>query len=158
MSNEIPACTLWLSIFISETSVKTGSNAFLQRLLLDFLPLKYCKLNYVFSSDHCTMMRILTLIARRGHTVWRPESEMRPESMHVLFGWAERPFSKSNRRVSAAIIVFLFKTILAYFAIALWTHYSTRFVIGELNRYTTRVLIGQKRKAYYIGKILLSLL
>ena len=31
---------------------------------------------------------------------------MRPQSMHELFDWTERPFSKSNRRVSATIIVF----------------------------------------------------
>ena len=31
---------------------------------------------------------------------------MLPQSMHGLFGWTERPFSKSNRRVSATIIVF----------------------------------------------------
>ena len=34
-------------------------------------------------------------------------SEMRPQGMHELFGWTERPFSKSNRRVSATIIVFV---------------------------------------------------
>ena len=38
---------LWLPIFISETSVKTGSNGFFQIILRNFLPLKYCKLNYV---------------------------------------------------------------------------------------------------------------
>ena len=43
--------------------------------------------------------------------------------MHVSFGWTERPFSKSNRRVSVAIIVFVQpKTILACLAIALWVH------------------------------------
>ena len=25
---------------------------------------------------------------------------MRPQSIHVMFGWTELPFSKSNRRVS----------------------------------------------------------
>ena len=32
--------------------------------------------------------------------------DMLPQSMHVLFGETERPFSKSSRRASAAIIVF----------------------------------------------------
>ena len=63
VSSGLPTCTLWLPIFISETSVTTGSNEFFQRLLMDFLPLKYCKLNYVFFSDHCITIRILTLIA-----------------------------------------------------------------------------------------------
>ena len=40
-------CKLWLPICISETSVKTGSNGFFQIILRNFLPLKYCKLNYV---------------------------------------------------------------------------------------------------------------
>ena len=33
-------------------------------------------------------------------------SKMQLQSMHGLFGWTEWPFSKSNRRVSATIIVF----------------------------------------------------
>ena len=62
VSNALPAFTLWLPIFISETSVTTGSNGFFQRLLLGFLPLKYCKLNYVFSSENYITIIILTLI------------------------------------------------------------------------------------------------
>ena len=45
-------------------------------------------------------------------------SELRQQNMHVLFGWTERPFSKSNRLVSAAIIAFLFsQTTLVCFVI-----------------------------------------
>ena len=32
-------------------------------------------------------------------------AKVQPQSLRVLFGWTERPFSKSNRGVSAAIIV-----------------------------------------------------
>ena len=69
-SNALPACTLWLLIFISETSVTTVSNGFFQRLLLDYLPLKYCKLNQVFFSDNCITIRILALITIRSETAF----------------------------------------------------------------------------------------
>ena len=65
---------------------------------------------------------------------------MQLQSMHVLFGWTEWSFSKSNRHASDAITVFFLssQTILACFEIVLWTHSSTRFVTGEL---VTEILI-----------------
>ena len=63
-------------------------------------------------------------------------SEMQLQSMHVLFGWRERSSSKSNRRVSAAIIVFAQPndpTVLYDRFIGLFRTLSfTRFVTGEL--------------------------
>ena len=61
---------------------------------------------------------------------------MQLQSMHVLFGWRERSSSKSNRRVSAAIIVFVLPSdpsVLYDRLIGLFrTHSFTRFVTGEL--------------------------
>ena len=50
-------------------------------------------------------------------------TELRQQNMHVLIGWTERPFLKSNRRVSAAIIAFLFsQTTPVCFVITLCVH------------------------------------
>jgi len=63
-------------------------------------------------------------------------SEKQPQSMHVLFGWLERSSSKSNRRISAAIIVFVLpndpSVLCDRFIGSFGTHSFTRFVTGEL--------------------------